>query len=91
MNKIDELKERYKLAMTEIAELEETQEHLLNELEKLDEPMITDKARLVVGNVIKDEALIVEKKITARYNEIDRIVGTIHYLNRKNGIKRTAS
>ena len=83
MNKIDELKERYKEVMAEIAELEETQEHLLNELEKLDEPMITDKARLVVGNVIKDEALIVEKKLTARHNEIDRIVGTIHYLNRK--------
>jgi len=83
MNKIDELKVRYKEVMVEIAELEETQEHLLNELEKLDEPTITDKAHLVVGNVIKDEALIVEKKITARYNEIDRIVGTIHYLNRK--------
>jgi len=83
MNKIDELKERYKEVMAEIAELEETQEHLLNELEKLGEPMITGKARLVVGNVIKDETLIVEKKLTARYNEIDRIVGTIHYLNRK--------
>jgi len=83
MNKIEELKERYKEVMAEIAELEETQEHLLNELEKLDEPTTTDKAHLVVGNVIKDEALIVEKKITARYNEIDRIVGTIHYLNRK--------
>ena len=83
MNKIEELKIRYKEVMAEIAELEETQEHLLNELGKLDEPLITDKARLVVGNVIKDEALIVEKKLTARYNEIDRIVGTIHYLNRK--------
>ena len=83
MNKINELKERYKEVMAEIEELEEVKEHLLNELEKLDEPMITDKAHLVVGNVIKDEALIVEKKLTARYNEIDRIVGTIHYLNRK--------
>ena len=83
MNKVDELKERYKEAMAEITELEEMQERLLNDLEKLGEPTITDKARLVVGNVIKDEALIVEKKLTARYNEIDRIVGTIHYLNRK--------
>ena len=83
MNKIDELKVRYKEVMAEIAELEETQESLLNELEKLDEPLTTDKARLVVGNVIKDEALIVEKKLNARHNEIDRIVGTIHYLNRK--------
>ena len=83
MNKIEELKERYKEVMAEITELEEMQERLLNDLEKLDEPMITDKARLVVGNVIKDEALIVEKKIMARYNKIDRIVGTIHYLNRK--------
>ena len=79
MNKVEELK----VIMEEIAELEEVKEHLLNELEKLGEPMITDKARLVVGNVIKDEALIVEKKLAARHNEIDRIVGTIHYLNRK--------
>ena len=79
MNKVEELK----VIMEEIAELEEEHKRLLNELKQLNKPLITDKARLVVGNVIKDEALIVEKKITTRYSEIDRIVGTIHYLNRK--------